>query len=223
MRGEGERHFALIDASAKMPGDKALTAEGNAWAFARSLAGSMGMHLYYDGAGRLRLRRYPSSPSFTFADGTGGSVLTTPTVDFLVDNVRNAVSVTGKKPKGAKAKVGARAVAAPSHPLSPARLGRNGQPRYLADFVDDPDIGSDREAKRVAEARLSAALASYVDVKFDALVVPHLDAGDYVRLSAAGFSMTTRLSTFSIPLTAGGRMSVGYRRRMSKPNRKAIR
>lgn len=223
MRAEGERDFALLEVNSKMPRDKVLTAEGTAWAFAQDIARSMGMHLFYDGAGRLRLRRYPRTSVFTFRDGDGGSITDTPSIDFLIDNVKNAVSVTGKKPKGAKAKVRARAVAEPSHPLSPVRLGRNGQPRYLAEFVDDPDIGSEREAKRVANSRLASLLATFVEVKFAAVVIPHLDAGDYVLVKANGFAMTTRLTSFSIPLTASGRMTVGYNRRMKKPNRKAIR
>lgn len=223
MRAEGERHFALGHHGARMPGDKVLTAEGNAWDFVQGIARSMGLQLFYDGAGRLRLRRPPRTAVFTFRDGLGGSITETPSVEFLIDNVKNAVRVTGKKPKGAKAKVRAHAVADPHHPLSPVRLGRNGQPRYLAEFIDDDKIGSDREAKRVAESRLRTLLATFVTVKFAGLVIPHLDVGDYIRVTTSRFSMTTRLSEFSIPLTASGRMSVGYTRRMKKPKRKAIR
>lgn len=224
MQAAGEKHFALDHFTFRMPGDAVLLPDATPWAFARTIAGSMGAQLYYDGAGRLRLRDYPERPAFTFRAGTGGTVVDQPSVDFLIDNVRNAVRVTGrkKKGKGAKGSIAYDAVAPSSHPLSPTRLGRNGRARYLPDFYTDEKIGSVTELKRVATARLNAALASVVDVKFSSLVVPHLDAGDYIALSTPDFAMTNRLTSFSIPLAAAGQMSVGYNRRTT-PNRKAIR
>jgi hypothetical protein len=232
MRREGERSFAMIDSNARMPGDAVMTADyaGGVWAFVQSIARSMGLHLFYDGAGRLRLRANSSTSVFTFRDGTGGSIVDAPTVEFLTDDVKNAVRVLGKQPKGKKTKSGmtkpprvrAVAVAANSHPLSPYRLGRNGASRYLAEFIDDPKIGTNREAQRVANARLAVLLQMLVTVKFNSLVIPHLDGGDFVTVQTSRFSLRIRLASFSIPLTASGRMSVGINRRAT-PNRSRIR
>lgn len=223
MENEGERFFALPELGSKMPRDDVLTPETSPWAFVRKIANSMGMQLFYDGAGRLVLRDFPERKVFTFRDGNGGSIDGVPSVDFSIDNVRNAVRVTGRKPKGSKRKVRASAVAPKGHPLSPHRLGRNGAPRYLPEFVEDENVGTDREAKRVAKVRLRSLLHSMVEVKFSALTIPHLDAADEIGVQTDRFSMQTRLTAFSIPLTASGRMTVGYVRRMKKPKRRAIR
>jgi hypothetical protein len=231
MRNEGERNFAFISKAGRLSGDVALVHETVPWAFARQRAASLGCHLYYDGNGRLRLREYPGTATWTFTEGTGGDILTPPVVEFSIDGVRNAVRVTGKKPKGKgknaddgkEKKIVVTVVADSTHPLSPARLGRNGQGRYLVDFFEDDHIGSEAEARRVGKQRLASLLQSFIDVKFDSLVIPHLDAGDIIGVKTSRFSMTARLNAFSIPLTAGGAMSVGYNRRMKAPNRKAIR
>jgi hypothetical protein len=219
MRKEGERHFSLGHAASKMPGDRSLIPETVPWEFVQGIAASMGMQLFYDGFGRLVLRRPPGTSLWTFASGDGGSVLSAPKVTFSTDTVRNAVRVVGKKPKGAKSKVRATAVAPANHPLSPRRLGRNGEGRYLAEFIDDSSIGSNAEATRVAKSRLDALLMQVVDVEFESLVIPHLDAGDVVTVKTDDFTMQTRLNNFTIPLVAAGRMSVGYNRRVKKPTR----
>jgi hypothetical protein len=221
MRKEGERHFSLARATAKLPGDKSLTVDTIPWEFVKALAASMGLQLFYDGFGRLVLRRPPGTSLWTFASGDGGSILTAPRVTFSIDAVKNAVRVVGTKPKGAKAKVRATAVAPRNHPLSPFRLGRNGEGRYLAEFIDDTSIGSDAEAGRVARGRLDALLMQAVDVEFDSLVIPHLDAGDVVTVKTDDFTMQTRLDRFTIPLLAAGTMPVGYNRRVTPRKRTA--
>lgn len=217
MRKEGERDFALDNITAKMPADKSLVPETVPWAFVRDVARSSGLDLYYDGMGRLRLRRSPESSVWTFKSGDGGTVMTQPKVTFDIGSLKNAVRVVGKKPAGAKTKVRATAVAPSGHPLSPFRLGRNGEGRYLAEFIDDASIGSTAEAKRVAQQRLAALLLMLVTVEFDSLVVPHLDLGDVATLRTDDFTLTFRLTRFTIPLTASGTMAVGYNKQVRRP------
>ena len=213
MQGEGERLFALPEFSSRLPSDRSIARTTVPWEFAKAIAKSTGRQLYYDGAGRLRMRTPSSRSVFTFAAGDGGTILTSPKVSFSIENVRNIVQVVGGVPKGQKKKVRHVQTAARSHPLSPWRLGRNGQPRYLLETIEDSAIRSEAEARRVAQATLMNRLLQNVEVGFDAMVVPHLDPGDHITTQTSDFSVSSRLGTFTIPLTVDGRMSVGYMRR----------
>lgn len=217
MRKEGERHFSFGEVNERLPADITLTVDTVPWDFCKRLAASMGAQLFYDGYGRLRLRDRPRRSVWTFATGDGGSVMTQPKVTFDIAAVKNAVRVVGKKPKGARTKVRAVAVAPANHPLSPRRLGRNGEGRYLAEFIDDSSIGSTAAARRLARRRLGELMLQLVTVEFDALVIPHLDVGDVVTVQTGDFRMNTPLDRFSIPLTASGTMSCGYNRRIPRP------
>lgn len=231
MADQGERSFDLMHSGQKLPTDRSLVADSVPWDLATEVAKSMGAQLFYDGSGRLVLRDQPGTPVFTFADGTGGTIVSTPKVEFSIDDVRNAVRVTGKAPKGKKGtkepkhppKIVGKAVAPSDHPLSPARLGRNGQPRYIAEFVDAPAAGTNAQAAKVAKARLAQLLDELVTVTFDALVVPHLDPGDVIAVRTSEFAARQRLSSFSLPLAVDGTMSVGYNRRTKVKRRRKKR
>lgn len=222
---EGERHFDFPRSSSKMPAPKTLTLSSVPWQEAKKIAAGMGKQLFYDGGGRAVLREPPGSAVFTFATGDVASprpsVQSKPKVEFATDRVKNAVRVVGKKPKGQTKKVSASAVAPADHPLSPQRLGRNGEGRYLAEFIEDSSIGTDEAAERVARNRLDVLLAQLVSVRFDALPIPHLDPGDVIALTTGDFTIgKTKLRQFSIPLTTAGVMSVGYHRLQDRPKRR---
>lgn len=215
----GESEFSLPDLRAKLPESVSLGRYSEPWAAARKIADSMDRQLFYTGEGRLELRRMPARPVWTFRDGTGGDVVSGVSVSHNAERVRNAVVVTGGKPKGRKDRVRAQAVAPSGHALSPQRLGRtNGQgefvPRYLVERVDDSGIRSQSEANTKARRMLTDLLREEVSVQFDTLPIPHLDAGDLVRVEADGIATDFRLRQFSIPLGSGDAgMSIGYLRK----------
>lgn len=213
LRGEGERHFALPEFTSRLPSDRVMTRATVPWELAKAVAKSTGRQLYYDGAGRLRMRATSSRSVFTFRDGDGGTIQTNPKVTFTLDDVKNIIRVTGGVPKGQKKKVQHVEAAPRTHPLSPWRLGRNGQPRYLLEDIEDSSIRSEAEARRVARSVLQRRLLQAVDVSYEALVIPHLDPGDRITTRTDDFAVTTRLNTFTIPLTVDGLMSIGYMRR----------
>jgi hypothetical protein len=221
MRNEGERHFDFEGFKGDLPGDRSLTPQKSSWEFAQKIAQSMGgAQLFYDGWGRLRLRKEPKRTAWTFRDGDGEALKTQPRISFSTAEVANAVRVVGKKPKGHTRKVKATAVAPANHPLSPRRLGRNGEGRYLAEFVEDSSIGSEAEARRVAKSKLSKRLAQVVTVEADTFVVPHLEEGDPIRFSTSDFGIGTTAERFTIPLVHSEPMSVGYNRRALRLGKK---
>lgn len=197
------------------------------WQVAKSLASSVGYHLYYDGLGICRMRKMPGAVSFTFRGKAGGTLKSEPEIGFDMSKTINAVEVWGKKPNKAQTKKGKkrphyRIVAARSHPFSPWNLGRPGRPRYIPLVEEDDAIRTNVQAKARAKSLLKSGLRESVDVKFDTLVVPHLEEMDMVKVSSDKFSSVFRLSKFAIPLSSSGTMSVGYVKNVN-PKKTAIR
>lgn len=194
------------------------------WIVAKKLAASMGQHLYFDGNGTAVMRPLPEHVVFTFRDGPGGALKSKPTAGFNIDETINAVEVFGKQPekKTGKKQPHARAIAARSDPLSPWNLGRSNAPRYLPIIIEDDSITSNADALTRAQTELRRGLRSSVDVAYDALVIPHLEELDVVRLNTGTYASTHTLRRFAIPLTAAGTATVGYVRNV-KVNRSAMK
>lgn len=205
-----ESRLDLPNVSARLPKAIGLKRDSVPWTVAQSVARSMGRQLFYDGRGTARLRSWPGVSGFSF---TGGAHVTSPIqVSFSADVV-NAAQVIGGTPKGSKKHVHATAVAPRSHPLSPYRIGR-----YLlpdGQITQDDSVKTTHEAQQLASRLVADGLLQSVDVAFDALPVPFLEPGDLCHVATDDGSITFRLQKFSIPLTAGDSMSVGYTRRVS--------
>lgn len=217
----GETLFALPTLATRLPKTVSLGRMAQPWKIARRIASSMDRQLFYRGNGVCMLRRYPGTPLHTFKVGT--DVLGDVAVSYSMGDFVNVVEVIGGKPKGAKKRVRGIAVAPTSHPLSPARLGRNGVPRRLVLRVENDHIRSHAEANRKAKRILEDRLRQTVEVTFDALPMPHLEEGDLVRVQTPDSVVAFRLRQFSIPLTTDGDpvMSVGYLKRTRRYMKRA--
>lgn len=235
----GESRFDLPDLKARLPKSVSLGRASSPWQVSKRIAKSMDRQLYYDGAGRLRLRVFPGNDVFTFSDGDGGEVMSPPQVAFSIENVANVVWVKGGKPRAKRRENETRdefeerqekergirhhEVAPRAHPLSPWRLGRDDAPRFLLEVVENDHIRSAKTARRIANRVLRRRLAQAVDVTFDSLVVPHLDPEDLVRVHTDDFGQVFRFAQGSIPLRHDGLMSVGYIKRVSMSRRRSRR
>jgi hypothetical protein len=218
----GETKFTIPDWPNVVTTPVTMTSESNMWALVQKMIGGrVTRHCFYDGRGILVARDMPKSSSYTFTSGNGGNITSRPIVDYDGDNVINAVRVKGGDPKG-KAKAPVVTILAPAtHPLSPKALGRNGKSRVILEVVDDDTVKTAAAAKQLAQTHLDTVLKQSVDVKFDALVVPHLEPEDLYTLNTPEFSIQARARQFSIPLRSAN-MSVGTAKRVSV-NRTGIR
>lgn len=207
-----------------LPRTRSLDRDASIWGTARNIAWTIGRHLFYDGRGVARLRQWPHSVQYTFRDGDGGDVLTTPSVEYALGDIKNVVEVKGQPPQGKKGVVWGSAIAPKDHPLSPFRLRRNGAWRYLVESIEDQNVRTKKDAEKRAKEVLEEKLLETVNVSFDSLPIVHLDPGDKVRVQTSGFTSSFRLRQFAIPLNPEGApvMSVGYFKRLS-PRRKRIR
>lgn len=216
----GETKFDFPNDAARIAQTVTLPRDAVVWDEAKKMTGSRG--LWYDGRGWLRMQSYSTSPVYVFRDKDGGDVLTRPSVSFTTDDVKNVVEVLGAIPKGKKTNIRAVAHAPASHPMNHGRLGRNGVPRYMVEFVQDDNITTQKRAQEVANAMLAPRLLETVEVQFDAMPIPHLEPWDVVAIRTDEFSTDFRLRQFTIPLTSGSPMPVGYLKKLT-PNRGKVR
>lgn len=226
-RSMGERRFDLPDLGAKIGERVSYGRRQQAWGPMKQMAKSMDRQLFYDGAGRLKLRRLPSQPVFTFRLGEAGldgprpMVLSDPDLTYDVASVRNTILVTATK-KGSKKQLSWTAKAARNHPLSPWSLARNGEPRHLVEVVQLNRARSQREVRNVAQRTLRKRLQESLEAAFECLPVPFLEEGDLVALETPDYHLTFRIRQMTLPLSAADSMSVGFLKRV-KPNRRRLR
>lgn len=204
----GETNYQIPNLSARLPADWRLSQGMIPWDSAKALARGMGYQLFYDGRGVCRMRIPPRKALHTFNDYW---VTDTPEIGYSTDGIINTVIVKGGKPKKAKTNASYTAIAPAAHPLSPARLGRNGVPRYLYTVVEDSSLKSVAACKTRALQVLSRGLLMGFDAQWDALPLPLLEEGDVVHIDSSGLNATVVLTEFSIPLTIGSG-SYGYSR-----------
>lgn len=221
----GETRYAFPTLKTRLPKRKSVNRFQSAWKVARHIAHSMDRQLFYPGNGICTMRHYPRTPLFTFNTGERGEVVSDVAISNTMDDFRNVVLVVGGKPKGAKHRVRARAIAPKHHPLSPDRLGRNGQPRFMVEKIEDDSIRSRKEARRRAERVLEDRLRSVAQVTFDSVPIPHLDPGDWVRVRTDDGVVSFRLRQFSIPLGTEGEqvMPIGYLKKTDVSRRRIRR
>jgi len=203
----GESQFSVPDLAPKLSVPISIPRGDPPWPVAMRLAKSLSRHLYYDGAGVCRLRGVPATSTYTFNDQT---TTTRPRISYSIEGLANTVAVTGASPKGSKKHYHWTAVAAPSHPLSPTRLGRGGVPRHLLQEINDDSVSSTAEAAALANSTLARALLQAVDAQFEALPIPHLEPFDVCGLTGGAVSTTFYVRKFSLPLVAGPAMTVGF-------------
>lgn len=216
----GERKLDIPTRTPTIPTDVAVGTSTSRWLLAKSTMASMGYQLFYDGRGVARARPWPQIASYTF---TENAIKTKPQIGYDLSTVINAVQVISTPPKGSLgSNIRITRVAPLSHPLAPARIGRNGVSLYLPKIIQNNNIKAFSDATALADRELAAGLIASVTVAFDSLPIPLNEEGDVCRLDTEDVSTPFRLTKMSIPLHAGGSATVGYNRRIT-PNRNAIR
>lgn len=222
--GAPAHELDIPDLAGRLPKPISLHRQAKPWHYARKIAKSMDRDLFYDGAGVCRLRHHPQQPRFSF---TGAGHVTTPIqVGYDKEQLKNAVFVTGAQPKGPKTQVTGEAVAPANHKFSPAKLGRNDVPRYLAEYINDDALKTRAEAKARADRELNDGLTQSVEVSFSCMPVPFLDLGDMCHVHTDDGDVTFRLRQFSLPLRVGDdgaegtAMTVGLKKRLTRSHPK---
>jgi hypothetical protein len=216
----GETQFAFPSTKRRLPRDFTVSWEDEVrpWVVCQRIAASLGLQLFYDGAGVCRLRDLPGDPVFRFHDDDVDPNITAP-VQVVHDSgeIRNQVTVVGSKPQYTYT-----ADLPDSHPDSAARMGRNGVPGYRRELITDSRIASTTAATQRALQRIETLQRVTFGTTLDTVPVPHLDELDMIRVDTDEHVGNDRLRQWSFPLT-GGDMSVGYNDLVTVPRRRVRR
>lgn len=212
---------AVVGSSAPKPQSNSTSSteepeNTNMWSQAEDIAQGMDSYLYYDGLGRVNLRKFSDISLFTFRDGSGGSVIGLPQLSFDSTGLVNTVRRDGALPSSGSAPTFTDYIKPSTDPLSPESLGRivDGTlvPRYLIDIQQSDALKNIGDVTSAVSRALTEFKNQSVDVTFDSLVIPHLEPNDQCTLQTTipGLTISFRLRTYSIPLNASGVMTVGY-------------
>ena len=208
--GAGETRLDIPQRKDKTIEPVTIASREQPWNRLQGMARALGsVRLWYDAHGTCRLTNLRSQPVYTFRRGDGGNILSDPTLDVDLDNLRNIVVVTGGVPAGAKGRIQKVAQPEARHPFHAKNLGRNGKGRYIREDITDDAITSNEVAQNLANDKLWEHLQATISVEFESLVIPHLEPWDVIRVEAGEWTWETQVGKFSIPLTTDGTMSVG--------------
>jgi hypothetical protein len=223
-RHAGEERFLLPDMPKRLPRARGVGPHSEGWKVIRGgeesakgkpipgliAKGGADMEPYYNGRGELTARRKGGNSRYTF---DASQLTDTPTFRYDVKDFRNVVDVAGGKKKG-KQRAHARESLPDAHPLSPKSLARNGEPRFMLEFLESDGLKTDQECAHRAKVELGRLSHEGVSASFESLVVPHLEEDDEVTLDMDDFAISFPLTSMTIPLTATETMSVGAQKRV---------
>lgn len=225
LRERGETRLDIPDIDRKLPKPFSVTPDQAPWEQAQRIARTLNRQLFYDGRGFAVLRARPEQPRWTWKNP-----LTQPEFTYNVTDARNSVKVYGPETHGKYPRIKAVAVLAPSHPLSPVALARNGVPRYMTEILGvnaptpptKPDEKASKEDKakyarqydkwaehyhsrekhalELAETTLRQKAAAILEVAFDALPVPDIEEGDPFGVNAGDQFAHARFTSGTLPL-----------------------
>lgn len=188
----------------------ALTKAEPAWAQCKIITNGIRAQLFYDGRGTARIRRRPVRTTFTFKDGDGGMLLSSPKVAESSEDLVNLVRVVGAVPTGKKNPLVAEEPLPRSHPHSPGAMARNGVANYFPEEIEDDALRTQAEVDATAKRRVQEIQLDEQMVTFDCLPMPLLEEGDPFVVDAKDAKVTARMSQMTIPLTHDGRSNIGY-------------
>lgn len=171
--------------------------------------GDVDRYAFYDGHGRLCVRKHHETPQFTFDDGW---LTESPSVSYNLEGFVNYVYVKGTKGKGAKKTPYAWAVLPDNHPLSGVSLGRNGTPRYITMEVETA-LTTTEDCFNRAQQILHQHARTGVNASFVCLPMPLMEEGDRIRLATNDYDFDFVLKQWSLPLTSASGMAIGMNRR----------
>lgn len=216
----GERRFDLPEwMDSRLAAPLQIRPGKQPWSYMTMQARALRGQLFYNGAGALRVRRWPTGTSLWFTEANG-TVLSVPKTVESDQDVINAVHVIGKPPAGKKWRIEAKAYIPSYHHLSPEKLGRNGALDRRWETIEDETIRTVKDAQAAADRRIREVIAATGGVTFTAAPHPGIELGDVQHVNAGGVSVAYRLSQFTIPLTGDEPMTIGYVRPLRRSKKK---
>ena len=226
-RKTGERRFNLPRIDRKLSNPRTVSARAEPWkvinggeedARGRKIAGIVerapgNRFAFYDGAGRLTVRRRNQNPAITIRDSR--DLVEAPDIQYDNLDAINTVVVRGREPDGkGKKRARAKVTLPDGHPISPVSLRRNGENRHMTEFVDT-ELRTDLECANRARQILRRRSAQGVDAELRVVPNPLLEELDVIRLATDEYDFEFPLRHWVLPLTDGP-MTLATRRRTDR-------
>lgn len=182
----------------------------NLWAELKYLGDSMGMAVYFDGQGFLKIRPKIVAPLMTI-DATW--MTEDPDAAFDMSKIRNVCRVEGASyptADGTQVKMKYEAWPPPQHPFSPQSLARWGTNRVIPRFVTDDSLADWSSLAETADQNLYYDLMYSTEVTAVTSVIPFLEEFDVVTISHPRLYLDTPVSKWTIPLVGDAEMSLNF-------------
>lgn len=196
-------------------GSVVIVRESKPWAKAYALSLAMSQPAFYDARGVARMANLKSQPVFTF---NGDNVTKFPSTHPSAAELYNGVRVRAGTTTGTKSSIDVTSYVTDSNANSRTKLGRNGVSRNLIKTIDDSDIKTTTEAKARADTERDDAQRVANTIQLECFAIPHLELWDLTEVSLDNFYGELRVTSFSKPLMATSRMTVGYIANISSPS-----
>lgn len=212
--GEADSMMEIPDLPHTLPERLTLSRTDVWWKEARKLANAINRDLFYDGRGKLVLRKRKQKPEIRFDEQWLASEVR---IDRDPGERHNRWIVLGPKPRGDKKRVSVDLRLPKTHPYSAQSRSRNGEPLWLIDQSENSHIKNHAKAKEIAQKRRDASLRSQVSYSFDTLPLPNVEEYDLVRaVDPAVGAAQVRALQVTIPLGPDSKaQSWGYLKRVT--------
>lgn len=207
--GESRSLMDIADRPATLAHDLVLSATDKGWGQASRLADEMNMLLFYDGDGRLQGRGWPDTPAVTMRTGFHDRPAWLTSEPVKSTDARRIVNreIFHYKDKKTDPVV----VELPrSDELSAYSLARNGVPQWYVDVHHAFSVNSKTHAESLAKQRLRRFQQAVVHVQAECFPFPFLEPGDLVRFESRDYTGVTTLGSWSLPLSPGQAMTLGW-------------
>jgi hypothetical protein len=212
LQDRGEAKMDLPEFTKRLRKPLSVLPTQETWKVINKLAKSANMHCFYDGAGVFRMRRKPTNVIYVFRRGV--DILTDPSQPYDFTAIRNTIQVRGPKPEQKNQRQIIETVRlAPTHPMSPQSLMRNGKGRFLVSILQQDHLRKRVRAKEIGRRELRNSTDFAVDLTFDSLVVPFFDELDVAAAVTLFGRMRFAMKKWTIPMSPATGMSVGFNKR----------
>lgn len=223
----GETKFALPDLPWKLKHHRAVHPQSEPWrvvALGEEDAGGHRAgplvkrtgrhphHLFYDGRGKVRIKRLNKNACHTF---DWRWLLSEPEVDYEGLEFINRVVVRGVKPKGkGKHRISAEVVLPKENPLSAHNLARAGKTEVWRTHYEDTDLDTEEKCRDRGRHILDHQSVIGLEASFECLPLPMLEPLDVVRVKSETLHVEFPVRQFTLPLTSSDPMTIGETKRV---------
>lgn len=188
----------IPDLPATLPERLTVTKKDLLWPAAVKVAESMDRHLFFNAAGKPRLRRAPDAPAFIFDDR---HLMAEPVIDRDAKGTPNVFEVLGAKPKGPQRRVRAVRELDPSNPNSKESLALHDAAYRVLVTKENRALKTYAEADAVARRMRDHAERGMTDTQVDVLPFPHFEERDLAAMRDHVGAEHIRLNRFTVPLS----------------------